>query len=167
MTDITLRVKHNKRFSEFGLKPSKLALSDQVALGMEYPDHPTGGKVVLKCVSGESFSELQRFDSNTFGRCKFELDVIGEMEAAVQVQRREVQLKKEAEYRDQKAWDKWRFRGIQEGFCSWPVWKDAAEEWVKENVVSSLSNPVADDEPLGTALDDEALAKSLEETEAV
>ena len=171
MADVTLRVRHNKRFSEFGLIPSNLPACDQIALDLEDPDHPSRGTVVLKCVSGDTYGDLQRYDANTFSRCRFELDVIGEMEAAVQVQRREAQWKREVEYKERKAWDRWRFRGIQEGYCTWPSWGEAADRWAAEHVVvksdETQEQTSVENGEVGKTDNDEALARSLEESEPV
>eukprot|EP00529_Nitzschia_sp_RCC80_P002753 CAMPEP_0113454018 /NCGR_PEP_ID=MMETSP0014_2-20120614/7651_1 /TAXON_ID=2857 /ORGANISM="Nitzschia sp." /LENGTH=1788 /DNA_ID=CAMNT_0000345419 /DNA_START=143 /DNA_END=5509 /DNA_ORIENTATION=- /assembly_acc=CAM_ASM_000159 len=167
MADVTLRVRHNKRFSEFGLIPLNLPACDQIAIDLEDPDHPSRGTIVLKCVSGDTYGDLQRYDANAFGRCRFELDVIGEMEAAVQVQRREAQWKREAEYKERKTWDRWRFRGIQEGYCTWPSWGDAADQWAAEHVVKSdqTQQQTGENGEVESTDNDEALAKSLEESE--
>jgi hypothetical protein len=173
MDEVTLRVRHNKRTAEHGLPVADLAPFDQVILDLENPDYPSNGKVVLKCVSGESAGELQRLDANTFGRCKFELEILGEVERAIQIQRKEEFLKREMEYKERKAWDRWRYRGIQEGYAIWPSWQDSAEAWVKENVASTdgatASVPTAAAAPAPESEEtknDEALAKSLEESEA-
>jgi hypothetical protein len=175
MSDIVLRVRNNKRTSDFGLSIKKLDTFDQIVLDLENPHHPSKGKVVLKCVSGENFGELQRLDAAAFGRCKFELEVVGNSEKAVQVIRKEDLMQKEIEYKERKSWDRWRYKGIMEGYSVWPSWHDAAESWVRENAVVESNLVGMTPGPLAaevTAADvaqdtnhDEALAKSLEETE--
>jgi hypothetical protein len=172
MSEVILRVRNNKRTSDFGLSVKKLDTYDQIVLEMENPNHPSRGKVVLKCVSGENFGELQRLDATTFARCKFELEVVGNVEKAIQVIRKEDLIQKEIEYKERKAWDRWRYKGIQEGYSVWPAWHDAAESWVQENAVVESSStgsapvpvPAERIAPQDTNRD-EALAKSLEENE--
>ena len=167
MDEVTVKARFNKRYADHGVDVSGLGTSDKVALNIEKPDHPPNGIVVLKCTSGESAGELQRLDSNTFGRCKFELDVIGESEKAIQTQRKEELIQQEIEYKERKAWDRWRFKGIHEGYAVWPSWDDSALVWVKENVNSEAVTSAAASMPAAAeeTKSDEALAKSLEETE--
>ncbi|KAG7359493.1 hypothetical protein IV203_034591 [Nitzschia inconspicua] len=166
MDDVTLRIRHNKRSADHGIDLSDLAPSDKVILGFEIPDHPSKGKVVLKCVSGETVGELQRLDANTFSRCKFELEVISDEEKAIQIRRKEDILQQEMEFKERKVWDRWRFRGIHEGYSVWPGWEEGALEWVKENVRSEPAHVSEVDQVIEDPKDDEALAKILEESEA-
>ena len=167
LCESVLRVKHNKRSSNHGLLTSTLESVDQVVLDQETPDYPPG-KVVLSCASGESFAELQRLDPNTFSRCKFTLDVVGDEEKTQQVQRREELLLQEAQFKEHKAWDKWRHKGIHEGFTNWPPWHDAISDWVNTNCTFETAPPTetVNQEESGETKDDEAIAKSLEESEA-
>jgi hypothetical protein len=165
MDVIILKIRHNKRSMDNGIDVSDLVVSDKVILAYEIPNYPSNGKVVLKCTSGETAGELQRLDANTFGRCKFELEVIGEEEKAIQIQRKEDIHQREIEFKERKTWDRWRFRGIHEGYAVWPSWEDGATAWVKENVTSEASVVPEMSQMVGDTKDDEALAKSLEENE--
>jgi hypothetical protein len=165
MDEIMVKVRFNKRIADHGIDVSLLSIPDEVALNIEKPNHPSTGIVVLKCVSGESAGELQRLDANTFGRCKFELDVIGDEEMAIQAQRKEELMQQEIEYKERKAWDRWRFKGIHEGCAVWPNWEDSALAWVKENVSSDIPSAASLPAESEETKNDEALAKSLEETE--
>lgn len=171
MADIILRVRFNKRSSGLGLETESLSTVDQVVLDQETPDYPPG-KVVLKCVSEETYSELQKMEAQAFSRCKFALDVIGDEENTMQVQRHEELVLQELEFKEQKAWSKWRHKGIHEGYSKWPSWHDAIAEWVKANCTAATAEPAINDAAVvtsasqtDTSQDDEALAKSLEESE--
>ena len=165
LCETVLRIRHYKRVSNHGLLTSSLASVDEFVLDQETPDYPPG-KVVLNCVSGESFGELQKLDPQTFSRCKFSLDIIGDQEKSQQVQRQQELLEQEAEFKERKAWAKWRHRGIHEGYTSWPSWNDAIAEWAKTNCSSEEVPSETSNKEETTTKDDEALAKSLEENEA-
>lgn len=166
--DVILRLRHNKRSAEFGIQTDSLESVDQFVLEQETPDFPSG-KVVLECLSGESYAELKKLDPQTFARCKFALDVIGDQESSLQMQRQEELFQREWEFKQQKAWDKWRFRGIYEGYTQWPSWNDSITDWVKENctpVTASVEQPSSVAQAtVQEPNEDEALAKSLEESE--
>jgi hypothetical protein len=164
MCSCLVRVKHNKRVAGFGLPTASLLSIDEVVLNRETPDYPSG-TVALKCVSGETFAELQKLDPQNFGRCKFVIDVVGDNEQSRQVLRQQELLLKEAEFKQQKAWDKWRFKGIHEGYAHWPSWKDAVAVWLEANCDSQASEKKQDETP-EDATDDGMLAKSLEESES-
>ncbi|KAL3916572.1 MAG: hypothetical protein SGILL_005115 [Bacillariaceae sp.] len=167
MDEITLKVRFSKRNADHGIFVTDLGTADKVALNLEKPNHPSNGMVVLKCVSGETAGDLQRLDANAFGRCKFELDVIGDEEKAIQTQRKEDLIQQEIVFKERKAWDRWRFKGIHEGYAVWPSWEESALEWVKENVTATEIPPVAAAMPTESdeTKTDEALAKTLEEME--
>ena len=176
MCESILRIQHNKRHANHGLPVSSLIPVDNVVLEQETPNYPPG-QLVLSCVSGETFRELKSYDANVFSRCRFSLDVIGEQEITQQVKRKQELLQQEAEYKERKAWDRWRHRAIHEGHTTWPNWNQAIAAWVKENVISTSNEASAAvsnaDEASaakveGAAADananaDEALARSLEE----
>jgi hypothetical protein len=155
-----LRVRHNKRSAEHGLQTDLLEPVDEFVMDQETPNFPTG-KVVLKCVSGETYAELKNLDPQTFARCKFVLDVVGDQEGSLQVQRKEELLQQEFEFKERKAWDKWRFRGIHEGYTKWPSWDEYISEWVKTNCAPAIATAVALSEEIEKS--DQALAKTLEE----
>lgn len=163
MCSCLVRVKHNKRVAAYGLPTASLLSIDEVVLNRETPDYPPG-TVALKCVSGETFSELQKMDPQNFGRCKFVIDVVGDYEKSRHIQREQELLLKETEFKQQKAWDKWRFKGIHEGYAHWPSWKEAVADWLEENC-DSLTSEKKQDETPEEATDDVILAKSLEESE--
>ena len=181
MDQITLRMRKNKRATDNGIPIDTLQSYDRVILDWENPDHPAQGNLVLKCVSGETVQELQRLDSGTFGRCKFELDVIGQKEKTVQIRQKEDFEQRDTEYKARKAEDKWRFKGIHEGYAVWPSWQDAATKWIQENasVAAATGNSTADDTIATDAIvpaatnstssnittNDEDLARCLEENE--
>jgi hypothetical protein len=162
--DTILRIKHNKRSSAHGLPVSSLVSVDHVVLDQETPNYPPG-IVVLNCMSGETFAELKNLDANVFSRCRFSLDVIGEQEKSQQVKRQQELQKQETEFKERKAWDRWRHKGIHEGFTTWPSWNEAMATWVKENVAASneASAEESASKPEAEGKDDEALARSLEE----
>lgn len=166
LCEAILRIRHNKRSAEHGLQTASLESVDEFVLEQETPDYPSG-KVVLKCVSGETYAELKNLDPQVFSRCRFILDVVSDQEASLQAQRQQVLLEQELLFKERKAWDKWRFRGINDGYAKWPSWNDAIAEWVKENVSSESQAPAK--EPAWTTSEetksDEALAKKLEESD--
>lgn len=164
MIDVIVRIKFNKRSSAVGLPTESLSTVDQVVLDQETPDYPPG-KVVLKCTSNETFSELQKLDAQAFSRCKFSLDIIGDEESTMQVQRKQELIMQEIKFKEQKAWCKWRHKGIHEGYATWPKWQEAIAEWVQNNcsVAASDAEPAQNDAT--TTQDDEALAKILDENE--
>jgi hypothetical protein len=158
-----VRVKHNKRVATYGLSTASLLSVDEVVLNRETPDYPPGA-VAFKCVSGETFAELQKMDPQTFGRCKFVIDVVGDNEKSRHGQRQQELLFKETEFKQQKAWDKWRFKGIHVGYAHWPSWKEAVADWLETNCDSLASEKKCDETP-DEGTDDVTLAKSLEESE--
>eukprot|EP00934_Nitzschia_sp_Nitz4_P001004 Nitzschia sp. Nitz4//scaffold34_size148208//129444//134234//NITZ4_002995-RA/size148208-processed-gene-0.55-mRNA-1//-1//CDS//3329548840//1004//frame0 len=172
MSDVLVRVKFNKRSASNGLTTDTLASVDQVVLDQETPNFPPG-KVVLKCISEEKFSDIQKLDAQAFGRSKFTLDVIGDAESTMQVQRRQELALQEEQFKEERAWAKWRYKSIHEGYAVWPSWHDGAAKWVSENTAPDVDEGVgASQEATAAApdtgtLDDEKLAKSLDEQEAV
>lgn len=160
--DIVMRIKFSKRSSNFSLDTDALEPVDQVVLDQEAPDYPPG-KVVLKAICEETFGELQKLEVGSFSRAKFVLDVIGDEEAAIQTQRKQELILQEIEFKEKKAWAKWRYKGIHEGYATWPTWQHAIASWVEENVAAIPNELEAS--PTETAPDDEALAKSLEEAD--
>ena len=163
MCSCLVRIKHNKRVAAYGLPTASLLSIDEVVLNRETPDYPSG-TVALKCVSGETFAELQKMDPQNFGRCKFVMDVVGDNEKSRHVERQQELFLKETDFKQQKAWDKWRFKGIHEGYAHWPSWKEAVADWLEANCDSPVSEKKQDEIP-EVATDDVMLAKSLEESE--
>ena len=177
LCECLLKVRFSKRTVEFGIPVSSLASFDQLVMERASPDYPSSGQVVLECVSGETFAELKRLDPQVFSRCKFTLTVLGEHEVSQKVMHEQEFLIKEAEYKQQKVWDKWRFKGMHEGFAIWPSWDDAIREWYKKSFRDdSGADPIAPTDDTAAAAttlpeaqdesSDLALAKSLEEAES-
>eukprot|EP00980_Cylindrotheca_fusiformis_P002470 scaffold584_cov132-Cylindrotheca_fusiformis.AAC.23 len=164
LCEAILRIRHNKRIAGHGLDTTTLESVDEFVLEQEAPNYPSG-KVVLKCVSGESYADLKSLDPQVFSRCRFVLDVVSDREASLQSQRHQELLEQERIFKDRKAWDKWRYRGINEGFAKWPSWKEAIAKWVKKNVASVSPAAPAKAQPTDEVNSDEALAKKLEESE--
>jgi hypothetical protein len=166
LCEAILRIRHNKRNAGHGLQTSTLESLDKFVLEQETPDFPSG-KVVLKCISGESYAELKTLDPQAFSRCRFILDVVSDQEASLQAQRMQELQEQELLFKERKAWDKWRFRGINEGYAKWPSWNDAIAEWVKENCTVDPLAPAEASVPTTSeeTKDDEAMAKKLEESE--
>jgi Bromodomain len=164
LMDVVMRIKFNKRSSAVGLDTNSLITVDQVVLDQETPDYPPG-KVVLKPTGDETYSELQKLEINSFSRSKFVLDVIASEEAGIQTQRKQELLLQEIEFKQKKAWAKWRHKGIHEGYATWPSWYDAILAWVEQNVAVAPAEPDVAPIIAAPAEDDEALAKSLEEAE--
>lgn len=171
MDDVILRIRHNKRFTSFGLPIPNLQACDKALLHWEHPDHPSNGSLVLKCVSGETINELQRMDAQTFGRCKFELEVLGQQETTIQIKNRQDFEQRAEDYKIRKQHDKWRFKGVHEGHAIWPQWKSQAKEWMEQNVKpetlvapNATTTTTAADATTDTEMtSDEALAKKLAE----
>ncbi|CAJ1954706.1 unnamed protein product [Cylindrotheca closterium] len=163
LCEAILRVKHNKRAAEHGVATSELESIDEFVLDQEAPDFPVG-KVVVKCISGESFGDLKNLDAQTFSRCKFVLDVVGDQEKSHQSKRQEELLEQELIFKEQKAWEKWRFRGINEGCSNWSSWIDTISEFAKGKYGQSgaIETEAASSSAMETKDDDETLAKKLE-----
>ena len=180
LMECLLKQRFNKRTVEFGIPVSSLENFDQLVMERASPDYPSSGQVVLECVSGETFAELKRLDPQVFSRCKFTLTVLGEHEVSQKVLHQQEYLIKEAEYKQRKVWDKFRFKGVHEGYARWPSWDNAVREWheksaSKDSTVDPTHQPpstegtaVAADAvpPVPDESNDLALAKSLEETES-
>lgn len=166
LCEAILRVKHNKRSAEHGVATSELESIDEFVLEQETPDFPVG-RVVVKCISGESFADLKNLEAQTFARCKFVLDVVGDQEKSHQSKRKEELLQQELIFKEQKAWEKWRFRGITEGCSKWSSWIDTISEFTKEKYGVSIAaeTEAASSSDVETKNDDEALAKKLEAAE--
>jgi hypothetical protein len=174
LCECLLKVKHNKRTVNFGLPVSELESVDHVVLDRATPDYPPSGTMALECVSGETFAELQKLDPQAFARCKFTISVLGEQEISRKIQLEQEFHLKEAEYKQQKVWDRWRFKGIHEGYAQWPSWEESVLEWLSQamgtNMTESKAPSAADMVSAVIAppeqSNDMALAKSLEENES-
>jgi len=162
---IVMRIRCNKRSCSVGLDTESLGTVDQVVLDQQTPHYPPG-KVVLKAMGEETFGELQKMETTSFSRTKFVLDIIATEEAGIQTQRKQELLQQEAEFKQKKAWAKWRHKGIHEGYASWPSWYKAIGEWVEQNVTAATAETeLSATEVDVPTQDDEALAKSLEEAD--
>jgi len=168
LCEAILRVKHNKRTAEHGVVTSELESIDEFVLEQEAPDFPVG-RVVVKCISGESFADLKNLEAQAFSRCKFVLDVVGDQEKSHQSKRKEELLQQELIFKEQKAWEKWRYRGINEGCSNWSSWTDTISEFVKGKY--GVSDATTEAEAASSSAmetkdnNDEALAKKLEAAE--
>jgi hypothetical protein len=77
------------------------------------------GSVVLECTSGQSYKELSKMETSEFARCKFHWKLVGSNQEEEQVE----------DYKRQKAWATWRYKGVQTGYAKWPDWIRAVTEW--------------------------------------
>ncbi|KAL3930167.1 MAG: hypothetical protein SGBAC_011880, partial [Bacillariaceae sp.] len=160
LCEAILRIKHNKRSAEHGVATTELESIDEFVLDQEAADFPEG-RVVVKCVSGESFADLKNLEAQAFSRCKFVLDVVGDQEKSHQSQRKEELLQQELIFKEQKAWEKWRFRGINDGCSNWSSWTETISEYVKGKY--GVSDPAETEAAAMETIkdNDEAIAKKL------
>ena len=163
--DCLLRIKHNKEYCNFGLPTSSLLSFDEHAIGSDY-ESLGDARVVLRCLSGETYGTLQRLDQSSFSRCKFALELIGNDESATKLEAEQRAIMEDIQFKERKSFDKWRHKGIYEGHTEWPSWDRYVKEFISSKVDANAE--ATPEEGLAgheSEMRDSALAQDLAEEE--
>lgn len=101
--------------------------------------------VVLECTTGETWRQLQKLELSEFQKCRFRWKVLVDKQQSALYETEnqkllEEQYYAELQYKKQKAWATWRYKGITTGYTTWPQWLDAATEYRKESSQSTTAN---------------------------
>ena len=116
-------------------------------------------RLCIESLTYDNAAELEEWETAQFGKSAFALRLLDEEEEPVEATPDdEAEL---ARYKEQKAWNTWRFKGIHGGYTVWPSWRKAAEEWRKPESSSALT-PTEESSTNGvTHGSDRDLAQSL------
>jgi len=91
-------------------------------------------RLVLQLATEHLDDDVVNWETSYFGRTHFALRVLDEnIDYEQAVQAAEVSAAAEMAYKQQKAWDTWRYKGIQGGYTHWPSWMDAVDLWWSES----------------------------------
>lgn len=111
-------------------------------------DHPTDisetARLCLQSVAYEDVSEMEDWETAYFGRSTFALRLVDDMEEPATVAAVTTDPSDETDliqFKEDKAWNLWRFKGIQGGYTVWPSWKKAVEDWRMSTVSQSTLQP--------------------------
>lgn len=122
-----------------------------------------GDVFVLDVFMNEKWKDLKKYDPYAFSRCKFRLKSNTEDE-----QEWFRQQETEEEYRKEKSWVSWRFKGINGGFTTWPSWSESAgaylektKKTVEDEPPAAVTETTAPRPSAGDTQEDLELAQSL------
>ena len=105
--------------------------------------HPSS-RLVLRLANEHEDDDVTSWETQYFGRTSFSIGVVDEEEgadAAVSQEEIDESVRLEREYKEQKAHDTWRYKGIHGGYTVWPSWNDAAKEWFQSQTFAYTEEP--------------------------
>ena len=84
-------------------------------------------RLCMESLTYDDTTEVEQWETAQFGRSAFALRLLDENEKT-----EEVAPTDDAEivrFKEEKAWNTWRFKGIHGGYTVWPSWRAAVQEW--------------------------------------
>jgi len=179
----TKKSKQRKRVNVGAKADEVLSSLDRKVLGEllgsdTVPASAIGGpaaKLVFQLATEHEDENVAKWETSYFGRTQFTLRVVDpRLELEVDEQTVEEFAAAEQTYKEQKAWDSWRYKGIHNGCSVWPSWFEAVSQWNEQRAKAPVQSKADSDgrvESLTTtdapppASNDLALAKRLADQE--
>eukprot|EP00977_Amphora_coffeiformis_P012946 scaffold3304_cov154-Amphora_coffeaeformis.AAC.5 len=102
-------------------------------------------RLCIESLTYDDATEVEQWETTQFGRSAFALRLLDENEET-----EEATPTDDADiirFKEEKAWNTWRFKGMHGGYTVWPSWRAAVQEWRKSKPTSNSPSSSAPEKP--------------------
>lgn len=137
------------------------------------PVEGTDTRLVFQVATEHEDEDVEHWETSYFGRTQFTMRLVDDTNWGHGIASAADAALAEAEFKQKKAWDTWRHKGIHGGCTIWPSWFDTVAAWRKQAAGASNMNGAAVTDQrdasldADAAMDDAALAQQLAQQDSV